>query len=156
MILLSPSDAQAAAVSSTMMPGVNAPAVVAAEAQGDGGLGVGKRQFTLQRESELRCEVDWESSLTVRLLSGTAEVFGTELPEGRPISFSGGEKIAVRHLPPSAPPSPFRSTFRRFLPPSPWSFLVQEIAGASMDSVAVLQGTFGCLRCCLRANASCE
>jgi len=74
-----------------MMPGTNVPAAVAAEPQGDGGLNASKRQFTLQRESELRCEVDWESSLTGRLLSGTAEVFGTDLPEGRSISFSGGE-----------------------------------------------------------------
>jgi len=51
----------------------------------------------LSGSRELRCEVDWELSLTVRLLSGTAEVFGTRLPEGRPHLLQRRREIAVRH-----------------------------------------------------------
>ncbi|KAM1130367.1 hypothetical protein ACFX13_045857 [Malus domestica] len=42
--------------------------------------GGGPRQVKLDRESELRIEVGYDAPLKFRLLSGTAEIFGNELP----------------------------------------------------------------------------
>lgn len=53
------------------------------------------RQFKLAKESELRIEVGMETSLRLRLLSGTAEIFGTELPPDIWVSFPPSLKIAV-------------------------------------------------------------
>ncbi|CAI9260872.1 unnamed protein product [Lactuca saligna] len=38
------------------------------------------KQVKLEKESELRIEVNFNSSLHLRLLNGTAEIFGTEMP----------------------------------------------------------------------------
>lgn len=51
------------------MPGANAPATAVDEAEGDGGLFICKRHTSFRPKSELRGELDGESSLTVRLLS---------------------------------------------------------------------------------------
>ncbi|THU48325.1 hypothetical protein C4D60_Mb09t25040 [Musa balbisiana] len=53
------------------------------------------RQFELAKESELRVEVGSDAPLRLRLLSGTAEIFGTELPPGNWISAPPHSKIAV-------------------------------------------------------------
>ncbi|URE28332.1 Pre-mRNA cleavage complex II protein Clp1 [Musa troglodytarum] len=53
------------------------------------------RQFELAKESELRVEVASDAPLRLRLLSGTAEIFGTELPPGNWISAPPHSKIAV-------------------------------------------------------------
>ena len=42
----------------------------------------GAREWTLEKESELRFEVDESSLLRLRLLSGTAEICGAELALG--------------------------------------------------------------------------
>ena len=54
-----------------------------------------KQQFRLERETELRCEVEWDASLKVKLVSGTAEIFGSEIAIGQQVTFDGGEKFAV-------------------------------------------------------------
>jgi polyribonucleotide 5'-hydroxyl-kinase len=48
----------------------------------------GSRTIRLEKEHELRFEVDFESSVTIKLLDGTAECFGTELALQREYSFS--------------------------------------------------------------------
>ncbi|KAJ8459832.1 hypothetical protein OPV22_032758 [Ensete ventricosum] len=53
------------------------------------------RQFELAKESELRVEIGSDAPLRLRLLSGTAEIFGTELPPGNWISAPPHSKIAV-------------------------------------------------------------
>ncbi|CAL9043131.1 unnamed protein product [Musa banksii] len=53
------------------------------------------RQFELAKESELRVEVGPDAPLRLRLLSGAAEIFGTELPPGNWISAPPHSKIAV-------------------------------------------------------------
>uniref|UniRef100_A0A803QM42 Protein CLP1 homolog n=1 Tax=Cannabis sativa TaxID=3483 RepID=A0A803QM42_CANSA len=53
------------------------------------------RQVKLDRESELRIEVGYDSSLRLRLLNGTAEIFGTELPPEIWLTFPPRLKFAV-------------------------------------------------------------
>ncbi|GMN42370.1 hypothetical protein TIFTF001_011580 [Ficus carica] len=53
------------------------------------------RQVKLERESELRIEVGNDSPLRLRLLNGTAEIFGTELPPQIWLSFPPRLKFAV-------------------------------------------------------------
>ncbi|CAI5509973.1 unnamed protein product [Closterium sp. Naga37s-1] len=53
------------------------------------------RQFRLERETELRVEVEWDAKLAVKLVSGTAEIFGSEIAVGQNVAFDGGEKFAV-------------------------------------------------------------
>ncbi|KAG6509248.1 hypothetical protein ZIOFF_034640 [Zingiber officinale] len=53
------------------------------------------RQFKLAKESELRVEVGPDMPLRIRLFSGTAEIFGTELPPSNWLSISPRSKIAV-------------------------------------------------------------
>ncbi|KAH9567043.1 hypothetical protein CY35_03G009100 [Sphagnum magellanicum] len=60
-----------------------------------GGGGSTSRKFKLQRESELRVEVGWETPLRLQLMAGTAEVFGTELPPAFWLSFPPAFKFAV-------------------------------------------------------------
>jgi len=45
------------------------------------------KTFTLEKEQELRFETDGDSKVVVKLLKGTAEVFGTELAPGREYIF---------------------------------------------------------------------
>lgn len=54
------------------------------------------RQVKLDRESELRIEVGNDSPLRLRLLSGNAEIFGTELPPEIWLTLPPRLKIAVR------------------------------------------------------------
>jgi len=54
----------------------------------------------LEKEQELRIEVeskglDVEAAATIKLLEGTAEVFGTELAQDHPYTFRSGTKSAV-------------------------------------------------------------
>lgn len=52
------------------------------------------RQVNLDKECELRVEVA-EAPFRLRLLSGTAEIFGTEIPPEIWISFTPRLKFAV-------------------------------------------------------------
>lgn len=53
------------------------------------------RQVKLDRESELRIEVGYDSPLRLRLVTGTAEIFGTELPPEIWLTFPPRLKFAV-------------------------------------------------------------
>ncbi|XP_008793274.2 protein CLP1 homolog [Phoenix dactylifera] len=53
------------------------------------------RQFNLAKESELRVEVGPDTPLRVRLLYGTAEIFGTELPPENWVSIPPRQKLAI-------------------------------------------------------------
>ncbi|KAK4750099.1 hypothetical protein SAY87_027548 [Trapa incisa] len=53
------------------------------------------KQVKLDRECELRIEVGNETPLRLRLLSGTAEIFGTELPPEIWLTFPPRHKFAV-------------------------------------------------------------
>ncbi|KAI3830998.1 hypothetical protein MKX03_019232 [Papaver bracteatum] len=53
------------------------------------------RQVKLDKESELRIEVGIDAPLKLRLVNGTAEIFGTELPPEIWISFPPRLKFAV-------------------------------------------------------------
>jgi polyribonucleotide 5'-hydroxyl-kinase len=54
------------------------------------------RQVKLDPQSELRVEVLPDAPLRVRLVSGTAEIFGTELPPEGWVPIPPRSKIAVR------------------------------------------------------------
>lgn len=54
-----------------------------------------KDEIQLEKESELRFEVEAESEVKLELFSGKAEIFGTELSMGRKYIFSAGAKVAV-------------------------------------------------------------
>lgn len=53
-----------------------------------------KRTFHLEKEQELRFEVSSESKVYLTLQSGTAEIFGIELPKEKPVEFCD-TKLAV-------------------------------------------------------------
>jgi polyribonucleotide 5'-hydroxyl-kinase len=53
------------------------------------------RQFKLGKECELRVEVGPETPLRVRLLAGTAEIYGSELPPDMGLLIPPRSKIAV-------------------------------------------------------------
>ncbi|EEF45009.1 cleavage/polyadenylation factor ia subunit clp1p, putative [Ricinus communis] len=53
------------------------------------------KQVKLERESELRIEVANDTPLRLRLLNGTAEIFGTELPPEMWLTFPPRLKFAV-------------------------------------------------------------
>lgn len=55
----------------------------------------GVRQVKLERECELRIEVGNDTPLKLRLLNGTAEIFGTELPPEIWLTFPPRLKFAV-------------------------------------------------------------
>eukprot|EP00271_Cylindrocystis_brebissonii_P011828 TRINITY_DN29795_c0_g1_i1.p1 TRINITY_DN29795_c0_g1~~TRINITY_DN29795_c0_g1_i1.p1 ORF type:complete len:458 (-),score=93.73 TRINITY_DN29795_c0_g1_i1:276-1649(-) len=52
-------------------------------------------QYDLGKESELRCEVSADAGVRIRLLTGTAEVFGTEIAQGQWVDCPPCEKFAV-------------------------------------------------------------
>jgi len=52
-------------------------------------------QFILKENSELRFEVEAKSKVTMRITSGFAEMFGTELCRDRTYVFQGGQATAV-------------------------------------------------------------
>lgn len=56
------------------------------------------KQVKLERESELRIEVGNDAPLRLRLLNGTAEIFGTELPPEIWLNFPPRLKFAVTYL----------------------------------------------------------
>lgn len=59
---------------------------------GSGGGGV---RFELEKETELRFEVEAGEKVQLELLSGLAEVFGSELNRNKKYTFGPGSKIAV-------------------------------------------------------------
>ncbi|KAG0049992.1 hypothetical protein BGZ83_005199 [Gryganskiella cystojenkinii] len=52
------------------------------------------KEWLLEEENELRIEVDFDTKVKLRLVTGTAEIFGTELGQNVDYEFSG-RKIAV-------------------------------------------------------------
>ncbi|KAG0039779.1 Cleavage polyadenylation factor subunit clp1 [Podila clonocystis] len=52
------------------------------------------KEWILDEESELRLEIDFDTKVKLRLVTGTAEIFGTELGQSIDYEFSG-RKIAV-------------------------------------------------------------
>lgn len=61
-----------------------------------GGVQTGKTEaaeWSLTKESELRFEV--EKPVSMKLLEGVAEVFGTEVPPNKTLTFDVGSKVAV-------------------------------------------------------------
>lgn len=61
---------------------------------GGAGSGTGSR-FDLEKETELRFEVEAGERVQLELLSGLAEVFGSELNRNKKYTFGPGSKIAV-------------------------------------------------------------
>ncbi|XP_052819343.1 polyribonucleotide 5'-hydroxyl-kinase Clp1-like [Mya arenaria] len=55
----------------------------------------GCEEFQLEKESELRFEVESKSIVALELMSGKAEIFGCELASGRKYIFKAGSKVAV-------------------------------------------------------------
>jgi polyribonucleotide 5'-hydroxyl-kinase len=45
----------------------------------------------LEKEHEFRFEVEWDATIQIKLLEGTAEIFGTEMAHLRAYSFSGSK-----------------------------------------------------------------
>eukprot|EP01018_Ginkgo_biloba_P021099 Gb_38784 [translate_table: standard] len=56
----------------------------------------GMNRFKLPKESELRIEVGWDVPLRLQLSSGTAEIFGTELPPQFWLTFPPAHKFASK------------------------------------------------------------
>ncbi|XP_065846562.1 polyribonucleotide 5'-hydroxyl-kinase Clp1-like [Oscarella lobularis] len=52
-------------------------------------------EWSLSAQTELRFEVEDTDPVTLKLLDGTAEIFGTELPPSQQFSFADGAKVAV-------------------------------------------------------------
>ncbi|KFM02760.1 Polyribonucleotide 5'-hydroxyl-kinase Clp1, partial [Aptenodytes forsteri] len=52
-------------------------------------------KFELERETELRFEVEASQTVQLELLTGMAEVFGTELTRNKKFAFDAGAKVAV-------------------------------------------------------------
>lgn len=52
-------------------------------------------KFELERETELRFEVEAAQTVQLELLTGMAEVFGTELTRNKKFTFDAGAKVAV-------------------------------------------------------------
>lgn len=52
------------------------------------------KQRVLQKETELRCEVSENSSLTLKLVAGNAEIFGVEMAPNKEYTFRD-QNIAV-------------------------------------------------------------
>lgn len=53
-----------------------------------------KREWALKKETELRCEVGENATLTLKLTSGNAEIFGVEMAINKEYSFRD-QNIAV-------------------------------------------------------------
>lgn len=52
-------------------------------------------KFELERETELRFEVEASQTVQLELLTGMAEIFGTELTRNKKFIFDAGAKVAV-------------------------------------------------------------
>ncbi|XP_015792937.1 polyribonucleotide 5'-hydroxyl-kinase Clp1 [Tetranychus urticae] len=52
-------------------------------------------QYKLEKETELRFEIDGKEKVQIELISGLAEIFGTELIKGKKYEFFKGTKAAV-------------------------------------------------------------
>ncbi len=60
-----------------------------------GSAGTSGTRFDLEKETELRFEVEAGERAQLELLSGLAEVFGSELNRNKKYTFGPGSKIAV-------------------------------------------------------------
>lgn len=65
---------------------------------GGGGAATMTKQVKLDKECELRVEVLPDTPLRLRVLSGTAEIFGTEIPPQIWLSFPPTLKFAVSYI----------------------------------------------------------
>lgn len=54
-----------------------------------------KKRWSLRQETELRFEIDQTELVVMKLLSGTAELFGSELPRGVEVVFQQGGSGAI-------------------------------------------------------------
>ncbi|XP_058464226.1 protein CLP1 homolog [Malaya genurostris] len=54
-----------------------------------------RTEYKLETDSELRFEIENKNEVTITLLSGYAELFGTELVMKKPYVFGLGEKVAI-------------------------------------------------------------
>lgn len=62
-------------------------------------------KFKLNKECELRVEVGWQAPIRVQLLSGSGEIFGTELIISNWITIPIAQKFAVSLFTNLVPPS---------------------------------------------------
>ncbi|CAO1407934.1 unnamed protein product [Diamesa serratosioi] len=53
------------------------------------------KEYTLDKDCELRFEIETKNEVTVELKSGFAELFGTELVKGKTYTFCQGAKVAI-------------------------------------------------------------
>lgn len=53
-----------------------------------------RREWILKKESEIRCEVGENETLTLKLTSGSAEIFGTEMAQNKEYAFKN-QNLAV-------------------------------------------------------------
>lgn len=60
-----------------------------------GSAGTSGTRYDLEKETELRFEVEAGERVQLELLSGLAEVFGSELNRNKKYTFGPGSKIAV-------------------------------------------------------------
>lgn len=60
-----------------------------------GSAGTSGTRFDLEKETELRFEVEAGERVQLELFSGMAEVFGSELNRNKKYTFGPGSKIAV-------------------------------------------------------------
>ena len=61
----------------------------------DGDDGIAVQTFTLEQEQELRVETPARGEIKLKLVDGTAEVFGAEIAVGQSITCVSGRKLAV-------------------------------------------------------------
>ncbi|KAK2158978.1 hypothetical protein LSH36_161g16015 [Paralvinella palmiformis] len=54
-----------------------------------------KQDFKLETNTELRFEVDANGTIKLEMITGKAEIFGSELVEGKKYVFTSGSKVAV-------------------------------------------------------------
>eukprot|EP01038_Epipyxis_sp_PR26KG_P007434 gene7434-10130_t len=57
-------------------------------------INANKKEWILKKETEIRCEVPEQAVLTIKLISGTAELFGVELAANKDYSFKD-QNIAI-------------------------------------------------------------
>ncbi|XP_072038942.1 polyribonucleotide 5'-hydroxyl-kinase Clp1-like [Amphiura filiformis] len=64
-------------------------------AEAEGNQGEEWKEYKLQKDTELRFEVEQNASVIVKLKDGLAEIFGTELIRNHNYTFTSGAKIAL-------------------------------------------------------------
>ena len=49
----------------------------------------------MAKDNEFRFEVDWNEQVSIKLVDGKAEIFGTEMAQNTPYDYYGGSKLAI-------------------------------------------------------------